>query len=72
MNSVKTHNRELFSVILYCTHTPMEINDGIKTKRNIFSLLQGVDVEESTFYNGGLKTSYQQFLIFLSLMFCIL
>ena len=50
----------------------METNNGIKTKKNIFSLLQGVDVEESTFYNGGLKTSYQQFLIFLSLMFCIL
>lgn len=44
-----------------------ETNDEIKTKRNAFSLVSDVFVEESMFFfNAELKISYQQFLTFLN------
>ena len=46
----------------YRTHTPVETNDEIKTKRNKFSLFQDVDVEESIILEWRVK-------IFLSIIF---
>ena len=36
-------------------HTPKETNEEIKIKRNTFSLVADVDVEESVFFNAELK-----------------
>ena len=48
-----------------------ETNDEIKTKRNTFSLVSDVFVEDPCFFNAELKVPYQQFSTFCSFMYTL-